>query len=117
MEDLSPTVPTIYWWEVAGAGPLLMNLAGTRYFPFFSSEEKARAFREGQDAPLDVFLRHSDLTDEVIGLVRRAHDDDRCDDFLINPPPEPGSWAQPWAADEMVALIERTARRENDLGG
>lgn len=116
MEDLSPTVPTIYWWVVAGTGPLLMNVAGTRYFSFFSSGEKARAFREGQDAPLDVVLNRSERTAEIVPLVRHLHDDYRRDDFLMSPRPEPGSWAETRSADQMVELIEYTARREKELG-
>lgn len=120
MDELSETVPTIYWWENAenaGGGPLTMTVSGVRYFMFFSSEGKARAFREGQDAPLDVFLESSDRTDEIIGLVRRVHDGEGCDDFLMSPPPEPGSWAEVRSADQMVQLIEYTARREKDLDG
>lgn len=117
MDDLSPKVPTIYWWEVAGAGPLLMNLAGARYFSFFSSEEKARAFREGQAAPLDVVLNRSDRTADIVRLVRHLHDDERCDDFLMSPRPEPGSWSETRSADQMVELIEYTARRNTELGG
>ena len=49
--------------------------------------------------------------------MRQAQDDERCDDFLMGPPPEPGAWTETRSADQMVELIEYTARRENELGG